>query len=305
MAETAGVHAGLEAGGTKMVIGVAAPDGTLLGRDSLPTTTPDETLQRVRESLRRLAGGRAVRSLGIATFGPAQTNRARPHFGFITNTPKPGWSRTDLLGAFSDLAPALGFDTDVNGAALAEAGAWGGADPLAYVTVGTGLGVGVARGGTVLSGTSHYEMGHVPLPRAPGDEGVSVCPFHEDCAEGLTAGPSWQARLGHSLSEAAPDAPARAQAATYLGQLCRVITLCHAPGRIVLGGGVMKTPGLLEAVREEAGRRLNGYGPPMPEVTAPALGEDAGLRGAIELGRISQRPPAPARGGPPTDHRFS
>ena len=289
MGETAGVHAGLEAGGTKMVMGVAAPDGTLLGRESLPTTTPTQTLPRVRESLLRLAGGRAVRSLGIATFGPAQTNPQKPGYGVITDTPKPGWSQTDLLSALSGLAPVTGFDTDVNGAALAEAAAWGGADPLAYVTVGTGLGVGVAREGAVLSGTAHYEMGHVPLPHAPGDAGASVCPYHEDCAEGLTAGPSWQARLGASLSEAAPDAPARQHAAFYLAQLCRVIVLTHAPGRIVMGGGVMKTPGLLGAVRAETERLLGGYGPPPAEIVSPVLADDAGLLGAITLGRATAR----------------
>ena len=284
---TGSVHAGLEAGGTKMVVGIADAHGRLLARESLPTRTPEETLPAIRAALLRLADGARIESLGIGTFGPAQTNPARPRHGFITATPKAGWSDTDLLGAFAGLAGRVGFDTDVNGAALAEAQAWGGDAPLAYVTVGTGIGVGVAAGGRVLAGTAHYEGGHVPLPRAPGDEGRSVCPFHQDCAEGLAAGPSWQARLGHSLSEAAPDAPARAQAAHYLGQLCRTITFLHAPGRIVLGGGVMKTPGLLDAVRGEAERLTGGYGPPAPEVAAPSLGDDAGLLGAIALGRAA------------------
>ena len=283
---TGTVHAGLEAGGTKMVVGVADAEGRLVGRSSLPTGTPTETLRAVREELMRLVGAAHVASLGIGTFGPAQTLPSRPRYGWITTTPKPDWSDTDLLGAFDGLAERMGFDTDVNGAALAEAASWGGDTPLAYVTVGTGIGVGIAQEGRILAGTMHYEGGHVPLPRAPGDEGRSVCPFHDDCAEGLAAGPSWQARLGHSLSEAPGDAPARAHAAFYLGQLCRTLAFLHAPGRIVLGGGVMKTPGLLDAVRAAVARLAGGYGPPAPEIVAPSLGDDAGLLGAIAIGRM-------------------
>ena len=283
------VHAGLEAGGTKMVVGIADEGGRLLARESLPTRDPETTIPAVRAAIARLAAGRRVESLGIGTFGPAQTLRDRPRYGFITRTPKAGWSDIDLLGPLADLAERTAFDTDVNGAALAEAAAWrgGGTAPLAYVTVGTGIGVGVARPDGVLAGTAHYEGGHVPVPRAPGDEARSVCPFHDDCAEGLAAGPSWQARLGRSLSEADPDDPARTHAAFYLGQLCRTLTFLHAPGRIVMGGGVMKTPGLLSAVREEARRLTGEYGPEAPEIVSPTLDDDAGLMGAIVLGRAA------------------
>ena len=281
------LHLGLESGGTKMIVGLGAPDGSVAARETIPTTTPDETIPAIRAAAARLTGGRRAATLGIATFGPAQTLEGRPRYGFITATPKPGWSDTDLLGGLADLAERTAFDTDVNGAALAEAAAWGGAAPLAYVTIGTGIGVGVAASGRTMAGTAHYEAGHVPVPRAPGDEGTCVCPFHDDCAEGLAAGPAWQARLGHSLSDEPENSLARAQAAFYLGQLCRTLAFAHAPGRVVMGGGVMKTPGLLEAVRGEADRLIGGYGPGLPEIVPPMLGDEAGLRGAILLGRAA------------------
>ena len=281
------LHLGLEAGGTKMIVGLGAADGSVVAREAIPTTTPGETIPAIRAAVSRLTGGRRAATLGIATFGPAQTLKGRPRYGFITTTPKPGWTDTDLLGELSGLADRAAFDTDVNGAALAEAMSWGQGAPLAYVTVGTGIGVGVAAKGRTLTGTAHFEGGHVPVPRAPGDEGPCICPFHDDCAEGLAAGPAWHARLGHSLSDEPEGSPARAQAAYYLGQLCRTLAFAHAPGRIVMGGGVMKTPGLLNAARAEADRLIGGYGPGLPEIVAPMLGDDAGLRGAILLGRAA------------------
>jgi fructokinase len=283
-----GRHAGLEAGGTKMVLGVADGDGTILARKSLPTGAPGETVAAIRRVFEGWAGGGRFASLGIGTFGPAGTVPGQADYGRITVTPKAGWAGTDLLGALSDLAEATAFDTDVNAAAVAEAKAWGKGGTLAYVTAGTGIGAGVARDGVPLAGTSHYEAGHVAVPRAPGDEGRSVCSFHEDCAEGLASGPSWQARYGRSLSELPGDHEVHGHAAFYLGALCRSLLFLHAPSRIVLGGGVMRTPGLLDRVAEETARQVGRYGAFADErafeVTAPALGGDSGLKGAVLLG---------------------
>ena len=145
-------------------------------------------------------------------------------------------------------------------------------------------------------GASHPEMGHVALVRRPGDDFPSVCPYHPDCAEGLASGPAIMRRFGDSLDRLPPGHPGYALVADYLGQLLAAIVLVAAPGRIVIGGGVSGAPELHARTREALDRSLGGYGtyPALgaPDfVSAPALGGDAGLVGALliagdEAGRV-------------------
>ena len=282
--------AAIEAGGTKFVC--ASLDGALniLLRSVIPTGAPGETLSAVKDFFAE--GGAPHDALGIATFGPAGTVPGEPGHGRILRTPKPGWSGTDMLGALSGIAPAAGFDTDVNGAALAEAALGGQGEPLAYVTVGTGVGVGVAAQGRVLSGTGHYEGGHLAVSRGAEDRWPGHCVFHGDCAEGLASGPAIAARWGSSLSELPDDHEAHGLVAAYLGQFAATLCLLHRPRRIVMGGGVMNTPGLRERVGLAMEERLAGYLDPPSDaariadiVVAPALGGDAGLLGAALLAK--------------------
>lgn len=285
------IYAGVELGGTKCVAILAQGPQKVLARETVPTTTPGETLGSLGTILEQWRSQQPYEALGIASFGPVDLDKASRTFGHITRTPKPGWSGTDVLGPLQRSAgvPAA-FDTDVNGAALAEM-RWGsgrGFDDFAYITVGTGVGVGLIVNGAPTRGFAHCELGHIRVPRLAGDDFAGSCPFHGDCVEGLAAGPSLIARVGaQNVAALAPDDPVWKSVAWAVAQMCHAIVCAAAPRAIAIGGGVMeKQPHLLARVEQMLVDSLGGY-MPLPEgeayVRAPELGGDAGPLGAIAL----------------------
>lgn len=288
----------IEAGGTKFVLAVAREDGTILREARIATRTPDECFPEMAQFFRAAAAAHGpLASFGVASFGPIDIDPASSTYGTFTTTPKPGWAGArfhDVLGEFG--AP-IAVDTDVNGAALGEwlKGAGQGCTTLAYTTVGTGIGTGVVHKGAPLMGFSHYESGHIHPPRdAAVDPFLGACPFHGDCLEGLAAGPAIAARWGQSLSELGSPPEKVELIAGYVAHLAASLVLLHMPDRLIFGGGVMKAPGLLQAVRRQTERKLAGYvrapqlDPGLEQfIVAPDLGDHAGITGAIELGRIA------------------
>jgi fructokinase len=276
----------IEAGGTKFVLGTANAAGIIGERVLIETTTPEATLGATIDWLKCQP---PLNAIGIASFGPAELDRASPHWGYITATTKPGWSNTDFGPRIArELGVPVGFDTDVNGAGLAEA-RWGAAQGQrlsVYITVGTGIGGGAIIDGKPLHGLSHPEMGHIRPPRHPDDFGFAgVCPFHGDCLEGLASGPAIRARWGKSLSELPADHPGHQIIAWYLAQMVVTLQSIMEPGCIILGGGVMGTPGLLDQVKTEATRLGSSYfrGVAKDIIVAPGLGNKAGLLGGLAL----------------------
>lgn len=282
----------IEGGGTKFILGLADESRAVLRRERLETTTPAETLGRAVAWFQ--AAGLPPRAIGIACFGPLELNPAAPAFGHVTRTVKPHWNGADIAGPFgAAFGCPVGIQTDVNGAALAESrwGAGAGIRSLLYVTVGTGVGGGFVADGTLLRGSSHPEMGHVRVPRHPADTAFAgTCAFHGDCLEGLVAGPAIAARWGAPLSQLGPDHPAHAIVAWYLGQAIATWQAVLQPGRIVLGGGVMATRGLIEGVRQAAVAAGCGYfaGDPREIVVSPGLGTDSGLLGALAVAQMAE-----------------
>lgn len=286
---------GLEAGGTKCVVGIGRADGTLLERASFPTTTPDETLSAIAAWFQARP---LIAALGIGTFGPADLDPASNTWGYITNTPKPGWSDISVAPRLrSALGVPVAITTDVNAAALAEAGAQPGvnvaSDTIVYVTIGTGIGGGAFAGGYLLRGLGHPEMGHMMLNRHPADTHFAEtnnCPFHDFCAEGFVNGPAIKARWGVSLSELPSGHIAHDMAAYYIAQICVNLMAVLAPHRIILGGGVMQTPGLIERVRQETKAMAAGYfaSDGASIIVEPACGQDSGIKGSIMLGALLQ-----------------
>lgn len=276
---------GIEAGGTKFVLAVGPSPDRILARHTIPTCTPDVTLAEAAEWF---AAQGELRALGIGSFGPVELDRAAPKWGFITNTPKPGWADCDLAGFFAvRLCVPIGFDTDVNAAALAEyAAAESVGGSLAYLTIGTGIGGGLVLDGAPLHGIAHPEMGHIFPRRHPQDtEFAGICPHHGDCLEGLASGPAVIARWGASLSQLPADHHGHAIIADYIAQGCHTLFASVAVGEIVIGGGVANTPGLIERVVARARELDAGYHPggARHRIIRPRLGGDAGITGALML----------------------
>ncbi|MBL8551266.1 MAG: ROK family protein [Hyphomonadaceae bacterium] len=280
----------VEAGGTKVALGIASGPDAILEEGRIETTTPDETLARSVDWVRAAAARHgAIKAVGVASFGPIELDRASPAWGALRATPKPGWSGADMVAPFREAFRApVGFDTDVNAAALAEQ-RWGAGRDVrlaVYVTVGTGIGGGAVVDGRTLVGLSHPEMGHIPVARHPRDQDFAgSCRFHGVCLEGLASGPAISARWGATLSELPTDHVAHEIVAHYVAQMCTALQAMMEPGRILLGGGVMETPGLLGRVRESARTLQNGYfrGDPDTVIAAPALAPRSGLLGALAL----------------------
>ena len=104
----------VEGGGTKFVCGIGTPDGEIIERVSFPTTTPDETLDRVVDYFIN----KGVQGIGIASFGQIDVNLSSPTYGSITNTPKLNWSDYKILDRVKGhFDIPIGFDNDVNAAA--------------------------------------------------------------------------------------------------------------------------------------------------------------------------------------------
>ena len=282
-------YAAVEAGGTKFRVAIAE-GRNVVADTTIPTTTPDETLAATIGFIRDWG---KVSAAGIACFGPLDLDETSSTYGSITATPKPGWSNAPVHATLqAELGVPTAIDLDVGGAALGE-WQWGAAQGLEhfiYMTVGTGIGAGLFVGGAVHHGMGHPEMGHIPLQRVQGDQYPGHCPFHGACLEGMAAGPAIEDRWGVPGAELVGRSEIWDLEATYLAQALRTFTYVTAPQRILLGGGVMQQPGLLELTREKLIAQLGNYATgqsllesPDDYVMAPAFGQDAGLIGAIAL----------------------
>ena len=284
------VFGGIEAGGSKWECAIGTGPDDVRASTTIPTTTPAETIVRAVAFFQRQE---PIDAIGIGSFGPLDSNRDSPTWGYITTTPKPGWAQTDVGREIGRrLAVPVAFDTDVNAAAVGEHrwGAARGLDTSCYITVGTGIGGGGMVGGRLLHGLMHPEFGHMRIPHdRSADPFAGSCPFHGDCWEGLASGRAIEARWGTPAAdvtnEAAWDLEARYLALGLVSVICVL-----APQRIVIGGGVMKQPALLERVRRDIVGLMNGYlnAPLLGDgiatfVTAPALGPRAGVLGALAL----------------------
>ena len=277
---------GLEAGGTKFVCVIGTGPDDIVETQRIDVAGPAETIEAALDFFRRaLAVGTPLDAIGIGSFGPVELRRSHPRYGFITTTPKPGWSGTDVRGPFAAaLDMPVSFDTDVNAAALAE-GRWGAARGLGsfvYLTLGTGIGAGAVIEGRLLYGLGHPETGHIAVQRRPGDTYEGICPFHGDCFEGMASGPAVGARFGRRAErlEGADQAAAAELVGFYLAAGVRSIMYTLAPERVVVGGGLSAMPGMLDAARAGLRLQLNGY-PGLTEHTEP------GFLVAAELGGLA------------------
>lgn len=282
-----GYYAGIEFGGTKVVVLVADADSQIVARYRINTTTPEVTLAAVADVLE---GYRPMQAIGIGAFGPVDINTRSASYGTILNTPKSGWQGVGLSDFFArHFCCPVRVDTDVNVAGMAEytLGAARGLSTFCYVTVGTGIGGALLVNGEPVKGSFHPEMGHMALARVPGDEKFSVlCPYHDSCAEGLASGAAISHRWGSALNRFSEDHDAWRFEAEYLAQFFHNLMMVMAPECIVVGGGVASEV-LLERVRSQLVKKLNGYIDGYASLESlksylrlPELGDRAGSIGA-------------------------
>ena len=282
----------LEAGGTKMVCAVVSGDGEVLDRMETPTLTPAETVPQMIEWFT----ARDVDALGIGAFGPTCVDPNDERYGSILQTPKLAWRGHGLRAAFADaLGIPVAYDTDVNVACLGEVvfGCCKGLEDAVYVTIGTGVGAGVLSGGQLVHGMMHPEAGHILVTRDPRDTigEHSGCPFHDNCLEGLIAGPGVKKRWGgKSAGEMADDPEAMDLLAGYLAQALMTYILCYAPQKIVIGGGVADHTPIAPLARKKCAEMLNGYivTPEMADIDSyivnNSLEGKQGIMGCLALG---------------------
>ena len=280
----------LEAGGTKMVLSIGNEQYELLEQAKIPTEDPETTIRAMIAWFQT----QRIDALGIGTFGPVDLKEDSPTYGWILETPKPGWANTPLLPRLRDaLQVPVKIDTDVNAAALAEwqLGAAKGLSSCAYVTVGTGIGVGYIVNGRPLHGLLHPETGHILLREEEADPTPDgFCPFHTGCAEGLASGPAMEKRWGTKAEKLPEDHPAWDLEAAYLAQMCANILCAVSPEKIILGGGVMQQKHLFPKIQKRTQDLMNGYirsdrilSHIDDYITEPGLGTRSGALGALLL----------------------
>ena len=275
----------IEAGGTKFVCAVSDEDLNIIERVTIPTTTPEETFKKTFELFDRYN----LKAIGIGSFGPIDVNTSSATYGFITSTPKILWQNTDFRSVFQKRYNIpIGWDTDVNAAALGEVslGAAKDKNSCVYVTVGTGIGGGAVLNGETVTGFNHPEMGHFYPPRHEKDTYAGICDFHGSCLEGLAAGPAIEARYGLRAEELPKDHEAWEIEAHYLAHAALVYTTVLSPSCIIFGGGVMNQEQLFPKIREQFSKLLKNYLnlPPFEEYIIPTgLGNDSGILGSLLL----------------------
>ena len=296
------LYGGIEAGGTKWVCAAGLGPNEIHAQARIPTTTPGETIKAAIDFFRQVQQSSPLAALGIGSFGPVDPQPRSETYGHITSTPKPGWANTDVVGPIREaLQVPVGFDTDVNAAALGEAqwGAARGLEDFIYLTIGTGIGGGVLANGQLIHGLLHPEIGHLLVPHDRGaDPFEGTCPYHGDCLEGLASGPALKARWGQPAETLPPDHPAWELEARYLSLALVNLILTLSPRRIVMGGGVMQQLQLFPRLRELVLEALNGYvqSPAICEeiddyIVPPGLGTHSGVFGAIALARQAATSP--------------
>jgi fructokinase len=290
------LYGGIEAGGTKFVCAIGSSPEDLQNEVRFETTSPKETINRTLEYFKEQNLIEKLQAIGIGTFGPVELNRDSSNYGFIKSTPKPGWSNINIYGLIKEeLKIPIGFNTDVNAAALGEYewGAGQGLNNFIYLTIGTGIGGGVMINGRLLHGLQHPEMGHIFIPQdIEADPYEGNCPFHKNCFEGLASGLAMKNRWGKSSEDLNKDHKAWDLEAQYISFALINYIYTLSPERIIIGGGIMEQKKLLPLIHTTVKKMLNNY-IQLEEITdniekyivLPSLGNKAGILGAIALAK--------------------
>lgn len=273
-----------------MVCAVGTADGQLLDQMTFPTKDPAATIPQLVGYFR----DKSITALGIGSFGPVDLRTASPTYGYILETPKLAWRHFDFVGALQrELQVPVGIDTDVNAACLGEMtyGSAQGLKNVIYITIGTGIGAGIAVNGQLIHGMLHPEAGHILLKPHPEDPYPGICPYHKGCFEGLASGPAIEERWGQKAADLKAKAEVWELESYYIAQALVNYIMVLSPERIILGGGVMKQTQLFPLIRQQVKQLINGYLQTKElrdldnYIVPNSLDGNQGILGALELAK--------------------
>lgn len=286
---------GVDIGGTKLAVGLVAPDGSLLNRiiEPVETDRAEAPVFQAARLARQLLSDAVPAGVGVGIPGLPEL------FGKGAWAPNlPGWENLPLKAllrqAFGDVPIAT--ENDGKCAALGEAwaGAGRGVSSAVLITIGTGLGGGVVLDGRLLPGFHGVAgtFGWIPVPDEPL---LADRPPMNGPLEWLEAGPGLNraaAATGFADARALFQAArqgnpaAEAEVTRFADRLARAISTITSvvdPELVILGGGVSADFAVFEAPLAKALRRhLHPFATHVRVVPAE-LGSDAGLIGAARL----------------------
>ena len=271
---------GIELGGTKCVVAVANNPLDIVEKKLISTRDPISTISDIVSFFSKFQ----ISGLGVGSFGPLVLNSDSKEYGLLVAESKKGWKGVNVIKELSIINSNLAIDTDVNAAAIGEYryGAGQNSGTLVYVTVGTGIGVGVLLDGKPHVGNFHLEIGHMFIPNS--DDFQGVCDIHGNCWEGLASGPSIESRWEIAASELSNSHEAWEKEADLLAKGLVNIISNHSPDKIIMGGGVMSQKHLFPMIHSNVEKLWNNYTLLLPDlISEPGLGIDSGVIGALCL----------------------
>lgn len=255
-------YGALEAGGTKMVCAVGDEHGNIVDKELIKTEHPDVTIPKLIEYFEKAKDKYQIASIGVAAFGPVCLDQQSSDYGMILDTPKEGWAYYPFYERLYDkLSIPIVFDTDVNAACLGEMryGSAKGLTDVVYITIGTGIGAGIAVNGKLVHGMLHPEAGHISVCPVEQDETNCICKFHANCFEGMASGPSIQKRWKMPATDLYEKMEVWELESEYIAQALLNYIMILSPQRIILGGGVMHQLKLFPMIRKKVTEKIGGY----------------------------------------------
>ncbi|MFL2939879.1 MAG: ROK family protein [Candidatus Poseidoniales archaeon] len=273
----------VELGGTKCIVAIGKSPDRILSKKVILTKDPESTFSDIVSFF----DGCDIKKLGVGSFGPLILDSKSENYGTLVSESKVGWNGVNVVQNLSNISSNICIDTDVNAAALGEYeyGLEEKCETLVYVTVGTGIGVGILLNGKPSVGNFHLEIGHMRIP--PVDDFQGVCNIHGNCWEGLASGPSIESRWGTKASIIPTSHDAWKVEAELLASGLINIIANHSPDKIILGGGVMNQKHLFPMIKKRVVKLWNNYTPInfSDLIIEPLLGKDSGIIGSLELAR--------------------
>lgn len=292
----------VDIGGTKIAVGIVDDDGKVLASDECPTEQErgfgsgvDRMVRMLKDCATR--AGVNLTGIGIGCTGPVYPNTGKIGDVEFLKT----WKDANLVEALEErMGVRAALENDADAATLGEAG-WGagqGKKQVLFVTIGTGIGVGMVLNGQLHRGVdeAHPEIGHQVID-ASGPQ--CYCGAH-GCWEVLAAGPAmarWfdaqapgeETEKGRSAKQicamaAGGDGLAKRavqREAHYLGLGLANLVNIFCPEVIVLGGSVMgSAPLFMGGIKDEIRRNCTQVPFERTEIRLASLGPRAGIIGA-------------------------